>query len=51
MSVFEYLAVLISIVAGLGLTPLLVSITRVIHGRHSVRVYWVQRVWALNLAL
>ena len=51
MGVFEYLAVLISIVVGLGLTHLLVSITRVIHARHSARVYWVQLVWALNLAL
>jgi hypothetical protein len=51
MGVFEYLAVLISIVVGLGLTHLLVSITRAIHARHSARVYWVQLVWALNLAL
>ncbi len=51
MGVFEYLSVLVSIVVGLGLTHLLVSVTRVIHARHTARVYWVQLVWALNITL
>ena len=51
MGLFEYLAVLISIVVGLGLAHVLTSVTRVIHARRSARIYWVQLVWALNVSL
>ncbi len=45
MTPFEHLAVLISIVLGLGLTHLLASLHRVIQARGRVRPYWLSTVW------
>ena len=49
MSVFEYLGVLISVVMGLGVTHVLIGISKTIHHRDTVRVYWVHLWWAVNV--
>ncbi len=49
MTLFEYLGVLISVVMGLGITHLLTGISKVIQHRDTVRVYWVQIVWTVNV--
>ena len=46
MNPFEYLAVLISIVLGLGLTELLASAQQLIHARDRVRFHWLPLVWS-----
>jgi hypothetical protein len=45
MTPFEHLAVLISIVLGLGLTHLLASLHRLIQARGRVRLYWLPLLW------
>jgi hypothetical protein len=49
MSVFEYLGVLLSVVMGLGMTHVLIGISKMIHHRDTVRVYWVHLWWAVNV--
>jgi hypothetical protein len=49
LSLFEYLGVLISVVMGLGITHLLIGVSKTIHYRNSVRVYWVHSVWTVNV--
>lgn len=49
MSLFEYLGVLISVVMGLGITHLLIGVSKTIHYRDSVRLYWVHAVWTVNV--
>ena len=49
MGLFEYLGVLISVVMGLGITHLLVGISKIIQYRSSVRIYWVQVNWSINI--
>ena len=51
MSAFEYLGVLVSVVMGLGLTHLLTGVSKTIHHRDTLRVYWVHLMWALNVAI
>ena len=51
MSLFEYLGVLISVVMGLGITHLLTGLSKVIHHRNTVGVYWVHIVWTVNVLL
>jgi hypothetical protein len=46
---FDYLAVLISVVLGLAVTHVLTGISGAINRRHYVRVDWVQLFWALNV--
>jgi hypothetical protein len=46
---FEHLAVLISIVLGLGLTQLLMSAHRLVQARERVRFYWLPVAWAALL--
>ncbi len=45
MTPFEHLAVLISIVIGLGITQLLISVQRLVQAREQVRLYWLPLVW------
>ncbi|GJG89781.1 hypothetical protein tb265_49620 [Gemmatimonadetes bacterium T265] len=45
MTPFEHLAVLISIVLGLGLTHLLTTVHHLIAARGRVRMYWLPLVW------
>jgi hypothetical protein len=44
---FEHLAVLISIVLGLGLTQLLAAAHRLVQARDRVRPYWLPLLWAV----
>jgi len=48
---FDYLAVLISVVLGLGITHLLTGISAAINRRHQVRIDWLQLFWAVNILL
>jgi Ca2+/Na+ antiporter len=36
---------------GLGITHLLIGISKVIQHRHSVRVYWVHIAWTVNILI
>ena len=45
MSAFEFLLVLYSIVAGLGISLLVRSVGQVIEARDRVRLYWVHTCW------
>lgn len=49
MTAFEHLAVLISIVLGLGLTHLLTSVYRLVLARGRVRLYWLPLLWTALL--
>ena len=49
MSTFEFITILLSIVIGLGITRLLTGIGRVMELRTSIRIYWVQIIWFLNV--
>jgi hypothetical protein len=46
---FSYLAVLLSIVLGLGLTQILTAAGRIIRQRASIRVHWLPILWAAIL--
>ena len=48
---FDYLGVLLSIVLGLALTHVLFGLAHIIQMRSTIRVYWVQIVWAANVIL
>ncbi len=48
---FEYLAVLLSIVLGLGVTQLLTGVGRLVQARGRVRAYWPTLVWVALLLL
>jgi hypothetical protein len=48
MTVFEYLGVILSVIMGLGLTHILVGLSKTIHHRKSVKPYWVHTIWAFN---
>jgi len=45
MTTFEYLAVLISIIVGLGITHLLGGVARFISNPGKYKLYWVHLVW------
>ena len=47
MSQFEYVAVLISIIAGLALTQLLRGVGRMVVTKDGPRAYWVHLIWTL----
>ena len=49
MTPFEHVAVLISIVLGLGLTHLLTSVQRLVQQRRHVRLYWLPLAWSALL--
>ena len=51
MSEFEFLAVLISIVMGLGVTNLLAGVGRTIHRRKQVRPDAVHTLWTATAFL
>src|SRR5437588_11610984 len=48
-TMFDYLAVLISVVLGLAVTHVLTGISAAINRRHHVRLDWVQLFWAVNV--
>ena len=45
MSTFEYLAVLFSVVVGLGVTQTLRGLLRIVQHRRTARVYWPALIW------
>lgn len=45
MQIFEYVAVLTSIIIGLGMTHLLRGVARLIQHPEQMRIYWVHLVW------
>ena len=49
MTPFEHLAVLISIVIGLAITQLLISVQRLVQAREQVRFYWLPILWTAVL--
>ncbi len=49
MTPFEHLAVLVSIVIGLAITQLLVSVHRLVQARARVRFYWLPLLWTAFL--
>jgi len=51
MGVFEYLGVILSVIMGLGVTHILAGLSKTIHQRKTVRLYWVQTLWALNILI
>jgi len=51
MGVFEYLGVILSVVMGLGITHVLAGLSKTIHNRRTVRLYWPQMLWALNVLI
>ena len=51
MGVFEYLGVILSVIMGLGVTHILAGLSKTIHHRNSVKPYWVQAMWALNVLI
>jgi hypothetical protein len=48
---FEYLGVLIAVILGLSLTHLLRGLSKLIHMRRTIKPYWVQVVWTVNILL
>ena len=48
---FQYLAVLLSIVLGLGVTQLLTGVGRLVQARERVRAYWPALAWVALLLL
>jgi len=51
MGVFECLGVILSVIMGLGVTHILAGLSKTIHHRNSVKPYWVQALWALNVLI
>jgi hypothetical protein len=51
MGVFEYLGVILSVVMGLGITHILAGLSKTIHHRTTVKPYWPQMLWALNVLI
>jgi hypothetical protein len=49
LSQFEFVAVFISIVLGLGVTHLLLGFGETIQERKSLEPYWVHTVWSINV--
>lgn len=48
MSLFEYISILTSIIAGLGITQLLFGLGRLMSDPTDVRPYWVHLLWVAN---
>ena len=49
MSQFEYIAVLVSVIAGLGIVHLLSGITRFLSTKGPWKPYWVHLLWTWNV--
>jgi hypothetical protein len=48
---FEYLGVLIAVILGLSITHLLRGLSKLIHLRGTVKIYWVHVVWTVNILI
>jgi hypothetical protein len=49
MDTFNYLAVMISIILGVGITQLFAGIGNLLQVRHRVKQYWLYNLWVLIL--
>ena len=49
MTQFEYIAVLVSVIAGLGIVHLLRGVARFFTARHVYKPYWVHLLWTWNV--
>ena len=49
MAVFEYLGVIVSVIMGLGVTHVLAGLSKTIHHRNTLGLYWVHTMWAFNI--
>ena len=46
VSPFEHISVLVSIILGLGITQMLMSVHRLVQARDRVRLYWLSLLWS-----
>jgi len=46
---FEYIAVLVSVIAGLGIVHLLRGVARFFTARNIYKPYWVHLLWTWNV--
>jgi len=51
MDTFEYLAVLVSIIVGLGVAHILLAVGRIISEPGQEKPYWIHAIWVLNAFL
>jgi len=51
MTLFEYLSVFLSVIMGLGVTHILVGLSKTIHYRKSLQLSWVHTLWAINILI
>jgi hypothetical protein len=51
MSLFEYLSVFLSVIMGLGVTHILAGLSKTIHYRRSLKLFWVHTLWAINILI
>jgi hypothetical protein len=49
--VFDYFAVLISVILGLALIHPLRGLAKLIQMRHEIKPYWVHIVWTFNVII
>lgn len=49
--IFNYLAIVLSIVVGLGLTTALDALTRLVKYRKNIKIYWVPILWEMGVLL
>jgi len=51
MTLFEYLSVFLSVIMGLGVTHILVGLSKTIHYRKTLGLNWVHTLWAINILI
>ncbi|TDG11816.1 hypothetical protein E2F43_15710 [Seongchinamella unica] len=51
MSLFEYLSVFLSVIMGLGVTHILAGLSKTIHYRRTLKLFWVHTLWAINILI
>ena len=49
MDTFEYISTLLSIIIGVGITHLLIGISRLINNPKGVKIYWIHLVWTFSV--
>ena len=49
MEPFKYISTLLSIIIGLGITHLLVGVSRLVYNPKKVRIYWIHLVWTISI--
>lgn len=49
MNAFEYISTLLSIIIGVGITHLLIGISRLIYNPKGVKIYWIHLLWTFSV--